>query len=63
MTAGSKFAMMLVSDTTVANIAKTSSPSTNNVLFSFGSVDQTTGNVSSQIADVTGKGNTEWHAC
>ncbi|BAY27663.1 hypothetical protein NIES2100_74880 [Calothrix sp. NIES-2100] len=57
MVAGTKFAMMLVSDTTVANIAQTSSPSTSNVLFSFGSVDST-GQVSSQIADITGKGNT-----
>ncbi|MBD2420636.1 DUF4114 domain-containing protein [Anabaena cylindrica FACHB-243] len=58
MTAGSTFAMMLVTDTTVAKIAQSTSISTDKVLFSFGSVDKTTGKVAPQIADITGKGNT-----
>ncbi|MEA5621033.1 DUF4114 domain-containing protein [Cronbergia sp. UHCC 0137] len=58
MTAGSTFAMMLVTDTTVAKIAQSTSISTDKVLFSFGSVDKTTGRTSPQIADITGQGNT-----
>ncbi|MBD2196022.1 MULTISPECIES: DUF4114 domain-containing protein [Calothrix] len=58
MVAGTKFAMMLVTDTTVANIAQSSASSANNVLFSFGSLNPTTGQLSNQIADITGKGNT-----
>ncbi|UKO96771.1 DUF4114 domain-containing protein [Nostoc sp. UHCC 0870] len=58
MTAGTTFAMMLVTDTTVAKIAQSTSINTDKVLFSFGSVDTKTGTVSPQIADITGKGNT-----
>ncbi|MBD2354911.1 DUF4114 domain-containing protein [Tolypothrix sp. FACHB-123] len=58
MKAGTKFAMMLVSNSTVAKIAQSSTPSTTNVLFSFGSVDKTTGKVAPQIADITGEGTT-----
>ncbi|MGH1395758.1 MAG: DUF4114 domain-containing protein [Trichormus sp.] len=58
MAAGTKFAMMLVSDTTVAKIAQSASINTDKVLFSFGSIDQKTGTLSPQIADITGKGNT-----
>ncbi|AFZ01805.1 DUF4114 domain-containing protein [Calothrix sp. PCC 6303] len=58
MKAGSKFAMMLVTDTTVAKISQSTSISTDRVLFSFGSVDPITGKVAPQITDITGKGNT-----
>ncbi|BAB77992.1 DUF4114 domain-containing protein [Anabaena sp. FACHB-709] len=57
MKAGSKFAMMLIADSTVSKIAQYPT-SSNNILFSFGSVDSATGKVSPQIADITGKGNT-----
>ncbi|HIK04218.1 MAG TPA: DUF4114 domain-containing protein [Trichormus sp. M33_DOE_039] len=58
MAAGSSFAMMLVTDSTVAKIAQSTSISADKVLFSFGSVDKITGKVAPQIADITGKGNT-----
>ncbi|AUT02901.1 hypothetical protein CLI64_22220 [Nostoc sp. CENA543] len=58
MAAGSRFAMMLISDSTVAKITQSTSISTDKVLFSFGSVDKTTGKVAPQIADITGQGNT-----
>lgn len=58
MAAGSTFAMMLITDTTVANIAQSTTISADKILFSFGSVDKTTGKVATQIADITGQGNT-----
>ncbi|MTJ51047.1 DUF4114 domain-containing protein [Dolichospermum sp. UHCC 0259] len=58
MTAGSTFAMMLITDTTVAKFAQSTSINTDKVLFSFGSIDKTTGTVATQIADITGQGNT-----
>lgn len=58
MTAGSSFAMMLITDTTVAKISQNTSINPDKVLFSFGSIDKTTGRVAPQIADITGKGNT-----
>ena len=58
MTAGSTFAMMLITDTTVAKFAQSTSINTDKVLFSFGSIDKTTGKVATQIADITGQGNT-----
>ncbi|MBD2665523.1 hypothetical protein B6N60_05248 [Richelia sinica FACHB-800] len=58
MAAGGTFAMMLISDSTVASIAQSSTINTDKVQFSFGRVNPTTGTVSPQIADITGKGNT-----
>jgi hypothetical protein len=58
MAAGGTFAMMLISDTTVASIAQSSTINTDRVQFSFGRVNPTTGTVSPQIADITGKGDT-----
>lgn len=43
MATGTKFAMMLVTDTTVAKIAQSTSINPDKVLFSFGSIDQKQG--------------------
>jgi hypothetical protein len=55
MQANSKFAMMLVSNGTVASLA--ANPNSQNALFSFKTA-VTNGKTIGQIADVTGKGNT-----
>ena len=56
MEVGTKFAMMLVTDGTVTDLSK--NPDNTEVVFSFGSIDETTGEVVSQIAALTGEGNT-----
>lgn len=55
MQSNSKFAMMLVSNGTVANLA--ANPSSQNALFSFDTFVNN-GKTIGQIADVTGRGNT-----
>ena len=56
MQSGTSFAMMLVGDGTVSELA--TNPLDTEVFFSFGLIDETTGEISPQIADLTGNGNT-----
>lgn len=56
MQSGTSFAMMLVGDGTVRELA--TNPLDTEVFFSFGSIDETTGEISPQIADLTGNGDT-----
>ncbi len=56
MAAGQTFAMMLLGNGTVSELATT--PSDTDVFFSFGSIDETTGEINPQIADINGNGDT-----
>ncbi|MEL6438926.1 MAG: DUF4114 domain-containing protein [Cyanobacteria bacterium J06621_8] len=56
MTKGDRFAMMLVTNGTVSNLA--ADPDSEEVLFSFAASKMPEGETIGQIADLTGKGNT-----
>lgn len=58
MAANDKFAMMYVTSGTVAGLLTNTATVAANTTFSFGSINPTTGQVYTQMADVTGKGNT-----